>query len=77
MTEEKIIEAFRSTPDESPIWKALNQVIDETLDDEVSATILPVITPDARTYNAGRAAAIRDFKAVIEHLHARHDGKPE
>lgn len=64
LTEEQLIEAL-SVSDEHPVIRAMGQVIDDTLRDEVFNAIIPSLSAEDRAYNAGRAAAIKDLIAQI------------
>lgn len=67
LNEEQLSEAL-SVSEEHPVLKAMGQVIDETLRDEVLNAIMPSLPAEDRAYNAGRAAAIKDLIAQISAL---------
>jgi hypothetical protein len=50
------------------VLKALGQLIDDTLRDEVLNALLPSLSAEDRAYNSGRAAAIKDLIAQISAL---------
>ena len=64
LNDEQLSEAL-SVSEEHPVLKAMGQVIDETLRDEVLNAIMPSLSAEDRAYNAGRAAAIKDLIAQI------------
>jgi len=67
MTDEQLSEAL-SVSEEHPVLKAMGQLIDDTLHDEVLNALLPSLSAEDRAYNAGRAAAIKDLIAQISAL---------
>jgi hypothetical protein len=67
LTDEQLSEAL-SVSEEHPVLKALGQLIDDTLRDEVLNALLPSLSAEDRAYNAGRAAAIKDLIAQISAL---------
>ena len=67
LNDEQLSEAL-SVSEEHPVLKAMGQVIDETLRDEVLNAIMPSLSAEDRAYNAGRAAAIKDLIAQISAL---------
>lgn len=67
LNDEQLSEAL-SVSEEHPVLKAMGQVIDDTLRDEVNSAILPSLSAEDRAYNAGRAAAIKDLIAQISAL---------
>jgi len=67
LNDEQLSEAL-SVSEEHPVLKAMGQVIDETLRDEVFNAIMPSLSAEDRAYNAGRAAAIKDLIAQISAL---------
>lgn len=67
LNEEQISEAL-SVSEEHPVLKAMGQVIEDTLRDEVHSALLPSLSAEDRAYNAGRAAAIKDLIAQISAL---------
>lgn len=67
LNEEQLSEAL-SVSEEHPVLKAMGQVIDETLRDEVLNAIMPSLSAEDRAYNAGRAASIKDLIAQISAL---------
>ena len=67
LSDEQLSEAL-SVSEEHPVLKAMGQVIDETLRDEVHNALLPSLSAEDRAYNAGRAAAIKDLIAQISAL---------
>lgn len=72
LNEEQLSEAL-SVSEEHPVLKAMGQVIDETLRDEVLNAIMPSLSAEDRAYNAGRAAAIKDLIAQISALRNGRD----
>lgn len=67
LNDEQLSEAL-SVSEEHPVLKAMGQVIDETLRDEVLNAIMPSLSAEDRAYNAGRAASIKDLIAQISAL---------
>ncbi len=67
LNDEQLSEAL-SVSEEHPVLKAMGQVIEETLRDEVLNAIMPSLSAEDRAYNAGRAAAIKDLIAQISAL---------
>jgi hypothetical protein len=67
LNDEQLSEAL-SVSEEHPVLKAIGQVIDDTLRDEVHSALLPSLSAEDRAYNAGRAAAIKDLIAQISAL---------
>jgi hypothetical protein len=67
LNEEQLSEAL-SVSEEHPVLKAMGQVIEDTLRDEVHSALLPSLSAEDRAYNAGRAAAIKDLIAQISAL---------
>jgi hypothetical protein len=67
LTDEQLSEAL-SVSEEHPVLKAMGQLIDDTLRDEVLNALLPSLSAEDRAYNAGRAAAIKDLIAQISAL---------
>jgi hypothetical protein len=67
LTDEQLSEAL-SVSEEHPVLKAIGQLIDDTLRDEVLNALLPSLSAEDRAYNAGRAAAIKDLIAQISAL---------
>ena len=67
LNEEQLSEAL-SVSEEHPVLKAMGQVIEETLRDEVLNAIMPSLSAEDRAYNAGRAAAIKDLSSSIRLL---------
>lgn len=67
LNDEQLSEAL-SVSEEHPVLKAMGQVIEETLRDEVFNAIMPSLSAEDRAYNAGRAAAIKDLIAQISAL---------
>jgi len=67
LTDEQLSEAL-SVSEEHPVLKAMGQLIDDTLHDEVLNAIMPSLSAEDRAYNAGRAAAIKDLIAQISAL---------
>jgi hypothetical protein len=67
LNDEQLSEAL-SVSEEHPVLKAIGQVIDDTLRDEVLNALLPSLSAEDRAYNAGRAAAIKDLIAQISAL---------
>jgi hypothetical protein len=72
LNDEQLSEAL-SVSEEHPVLKAMGQVIDETLRDEVLNAIMPSLSAEDRAYNAGRAAAIKDLIAQISALRNGRD----
>ena len=72
LNDEQLSEAL-SVSEEHPVLKAMGQVIDETLRDEVFNAIMPSLSAEDRAYNAGRAAAIKDLIAQISALRNGRD----
>ena len=67
LSDEQLSEAL-SVSEDHPVLKAMGQVIDETLRDEVHNALLPSLSAEDRAYNAGRAAAIKDLIAQFSAL---------
>jgi len=67
LTDEQLSEAL-SVSEEHPVLKAVAQVIDDALRDEVYHAITPSLSAEDRAYNAGRAAAIKDLSAQFAAL---------
>jgi hypothetical protein len=67
LTDEQLSEAL-SVSEEHPVLKAMGQLIDDTMRDEVLNALLPSLSAEDRAYNAGRAAAIKDLIAQISAL---------
>jgi hypothetical protein len=67
LTNEQLSEAL-SVSEEHPVLKAMGQLIDDTMRDEVLNALLPSLSAEDRAYNAGRAAAIKDLIAQISAL---------
>lgn len=67
LTDEQLSEAL-SVSEEHPVLKAMGQIIDDTMRDEVLNALLPSLSAEDRAYNAGRAAAIKDLIAQISAL---------
>jgi hypothetical protein len=72
LTDEQLSEAL-SVSEEHPVLKAMGQLIDDTLRDEVLNALLPSLSAEDRAYNAGRAAAIKDLIAQISALRNGRD----
>jgi hypothetical protein len=72
LNDEQLSEAL-SVSEEHPVLKAIGQVIDDTLRDEVHSALLPSLSAEDRAYNAGRAAAIKDLIAQISALRNGRD----
>ncbi len=72
LNDEQLSEAL-SVSEEHPVLKAMGQVIEETLRDEVLNAIMPSLSAEDRAYNAGRAAAIKDLIAQISALRNGRD----
>jgi uncharacterized membrane protein YgcG len=67
LTDEQLSEAL-SVSEEHPVLKAMGQILDDTLRDEVHNAIIPSLSAEDRAYNSGRAAAIKDLIAQISAL---------
>ena len=67
LTDDQLSEAL-SVSEEHPVLKAMGQIIDDTMRDEVLNALLPSLSAEDRAYNAGRAAAIKDLIAQISAL---------
>lgn len=52
-------------PEDDPLLVGLLRIINGLIDDSVDAVALPTITPDQRTYNAGRIAGVTDVRTMI------------
>ena len=72
LNDEQLSEAL-SVSEEHPVLKAMGQVINDTLRDEVHSALLPSLSAEDRAYNAGRAAAIKDLIAQISALRNGRD----
>lgn len=70
LSDEKIQEAFVSAGDESPIMRALTQLLSEMIESEVLSAIQPDLTDSSRAHNCGRAAALKDLLIYIDNLRA-------
>jgi len=68
LSDEKIQEAFVSTGDESPIMRALTQLLSEMIESEVLSAIQPDLTDSSRAHNCGRAASLKDLSSYIDNL---------
>jgi hypothetical protein len=70
LSDEKIQEAFVSAGDESPIMRALTQLLSEMIESEVLSAIQPDLTDSSRAHNCGRAASLKDLSIYIDNLRA-------
>jgi hypothetical protein len=70
LSDEKIQEAFVSAGDESPIMRALTQLLSEMIESEVLSAIQPDLTDSSRAHNCGRAASLKDLSSYIDNLRA-------
>jgi hypothetical protein len=68
LSDEKIQEAFISAGDESPIMRALTQLLSEMIESEVLSAIQPDLTDSSRAHNCGRAASLKDLSSYIDNL---------
>jgi hypothetical protein len=68
LSDEKIQEAFVSAGDESPIMRALAQLLSEMIESEVLSAIQPDLTDSSRAHNCGRAASLKDLSSYIDNL---------
>jgi hypothetical protein len=68
LSDEKIQEAFVSVGDESPIMRALTQLLSEMIESEVLSAIQPDLTDSSRAHNCGRAASLKDLSSYIDNL---------
>jgi len=68
LSDEKIQEAFVSAGDESPIMRALIQLLSEMIESEVLSAIQPDLTDSSRAHNCGRAASLKDLSIYIDNL---------
>jgi hypothetical protein len=68
LSDEKIQEAFVSAGDESPIMRALTQLLSEMIESEVLSAIQPDLTDSSRAHNCGRAASLKDLSSYIDNL---------
>jgi len=68
LSDEKIQEAFVSAGDESPIMRALTQLLSEMIESEVLSAIQPDLTDSSRAHNCGRAASLKDLLSYIDNL---------
>jgi hypothetical protein len=64
MADERITEVL-STAAENPVWLAVLDLTDRQASIETDLALTANITPEARIFNAGRAAAIRDFESYL------------
>ena len=77
MTEEQLRMAFSGSGEHEPVVKALRQVLDDLIADEVSAAINSALTAEARAYNCGRAAALSDARSLLVDLGLELDASKE
>jgi hypothetical protein len=70
LSDEKIQEAFVSAGDESPIIRALTQLLSDMIESEVLSAIQPDLTDSSRAHNCGRAASLKDLSSYIDNLRA-------
>jgi len=68
LSDEKIQEAFVSAGDESPIMRALTQLLSDMIESEVLSAIQPDLTDSSRAHNCGRAASLKDLSIYIDNL---------
>jgi hypothetical protein len=68
LSDEKIQEAFVSAGDESPIMRALTQLLSDMIESEVLSAIEPDLTDSSRSHNCGRAASLKDLSSYIDNL---------
>jgi hypothetical protein len=68
LSDEKIQEAFVSAGDESPIMRALTQLLSDMIESEVLSAIQPDLTDSSRAHNCGRAASLKDLSSYIDNL---------
>ena len=68
LSDDKIQEAFVSAGDESPIMRALTQLLSEMIESEVLSAIQPDLTDSSRAHNCGRAAALKDLSIYNDKL---------
>jgi hypothetical protein len=68
LSDEKIQEAFVSAGDESPIMRALTQLLSEMIESEVLSAIQPDLTDSSRAHNCGRASSLKDLSSYIDNL---------
>jgi hypothetical protein len=61
----KVVAALQATSPDNPQWQAVHALLDETIELELEAALLPGVSDAGRHYNAGRAAAAKDFKEVL------------
>ena len=68
LSDEKIQAACVSAGDESPIMRALTQLLSEMIESEVLSAIQPDLTDSSRAHNCGRAASLKDLSSYIDNL---------
>ncbi len=66
ITREKMFANLAAVPATDPALTAILFVLSEMLEEERVDAVRPDLSNEARQYNAGRAASLYDFKAVIE-----------
>jgi len=65
MTDEQLRMALGGVGEHEPELRALQQVLGELIADDDSAAINSALTPEARAYNCGRAAALSDARSFL------------
>ena len=65
MDAEKIEEALKSAHELDPVVAALNQILDEEIQDASRNALAPDLNAESRAYNCGRASSIFDFKMML------------
>jgi hypothetical protein len=65
LTSEQIEQAFKSARDGEPLFRAITQTLDDMYADECRSSVRPDLSPEARSYNSGRAQAIDDVRSYI------------
>jgi len=68
LSDEKIQEAFVSAGDESPIMRALTQLLSDMIESEALSAIQPDLTDSSRSHNCGRADSLKDLSSYIDNL---------
>jgi hypothetical protein len=62
------------TAKNSPLWGLIVRSLDLTEEREVEAALSENITAETRTFNAGRASAIKEFKRMLLNLQSETEG---
>lgn len=67
MLTKRSIKAIKNSV-EDPVFIALMEFLEDSIKMALETAIMPNQTPDDRTFNCGRAAALKDFRYEIENI---------